>query len=523
MVILNKKVEFGKKRRAFARKIIYSRVVFSFFLILVQIVLFFLFILEFKPYTEAFLGTSLLLSFLFLAYLANCKGRNEYKLAWTLPLIIFPLFGIAAYIMYHTNRGGRKFRKRLNFVKNQTKKFQPEPNVTEKILSNYPDIKSLGKFLYSTSDYHSYSHTVTKYFPNGETYFAELLKDLESAKKYIFIEYFIIDDDQSWGKILEILERKVLQGVEVRVLYDAIGSITVATKKYQKFLKSKGINSHIFLRLIPIFSSKINNRNHRKILVIDGKIAYTGGINLTNEYFNVGKNRFNYWKDTGLKIMGPAIRTFVSLFLQDWNLEAAEKDVFANYLDCNFTKKDSSGLVIPYGDDAFNGEDIAENVYLYFISTATKYVYITTPYLLLDNQMINTLIFAAKRGIDVRIIVPSVPDHLITFSVGKTYIKNMIDNGVKVYTYQKGFIHAKNLVTDDNIATVGSVNLDYRSFFHHFECGTILYETETIKDIYTDFMETLKDCELVTEATYKKIPKFYRFIGRIFRIFAPLM
>ena len=353
-------------------------------------------------------------------------------------------------------------------------------------------------------------------------------------KNFIFIEYFIIDVDKTWASILRILEKKVTEGVEVRVLFDGLGSPNASSKKYQKYLRQQGIKVHSFSPLIPFFSTHQNNRDHRKIVVIDGKVAYTGGLNISNEYMNVDMqfNRFKYWKDNAIRIQGSAIQNLTKLFLEDWNIQVKKKhfkdgynsiDDFERYLNQDCQVFDCDGVIIPYGDDASNNRDIAENVYIHIISTAKKYLYITTPYMVIDNQLMDALIFAANSGVDVKIIVPSVPDHMITFYVGKTFLKTLVQNGVQVYLYEKGFIHAKTFISDDIVSTVGSVNLDYRSLFHHFECGAVLYNCQTIEKIKNDFTETLHDCSKMTLSDYKKIPIFYRMIARILRIFAPLM
>ena len=372
--------------------------------------------------------------------------------------------------------------------------------------------------------YPPYSKTRVDYYPNGESFEESLLKELENAKHFIFIEFFIISADESWLKIVEILKEKVKQGVEVRVLYDAIGSVFSATKTHQKYLEKAGIKAKIFLPLAPVFATQQNNRDHRKIVVIDGKTAYTGGINISSEYFNREHKRFKYWKDTAVKIKGPAIKTFTTMFLQNWNLISKETDEYEKYINLPYSCYEKyNGLVIPYGDDAYNNEDYAENTYLYMISHAKKYVHITTPYVIIDNMMMNALIFAAKRGVEVSIIVPSKPDHFVTFCIGRTFLKTLIEAGIHIYNYDEGFIHAKNVICDGTSATVGSVNLDYRSFYHHFECGLYMYKCDVINKIEKDFQDTLCQCSEMTVHSYKKLSLPVRFIGRVMRVFAPLM
>lgn len=263
---------------------------------------------------------------------------------------------------------------------------------------------------------------------------------------------------------------------------------------------------------------------HRKIVVIDGQIAYTGGVNISNEYFNMEQRRFNYWKDNAIRIEGSAIKTFIAMFMQTWNISKKYDDNYEYYLNSCDVSNEEKGVIIPYGDDAYNNQDLAEDIYLHIINNAKKYVKITTPYVLIDSQLYDALVFAVSRGVEVSIIVPSVPDHFVTFCMGRVFIKQLIDMGVKVYEYKRGFIHAKTFVSDDRFATIGSVNLDYRSLFHHFECGALLYDKPCIEDIKNDFSEMIEnDCKEFTQESYKSFPLINRMIGRIFKVFAPLM
>lgn len=512
-----------KHGKEIIKKILFSRVVLTFLMLLIQILIFLLFVLQLSSYIEYYFAGSVLFSTAFMIYLSNCRGKNEFKIAWIVPLVIFPLFGIGAYIMTHTNRGGRKVKSQLSKIKKETEVFLPDFSNFHHLLENYPEIQGLGNYLLDSGKFIPHENNKVSYFPNGEDFFPDMFNALKNAKKFIFIEFFILNVDESWILLLELLEQKISEGVEVRLMYDGLGSIMASTKSYQKYLQARGLNTHIFLPLIPIFSTQLNNRDHRKIVIIDGEIAYTGGVNLSNEYFNEDHKRFKYWKDNAIRIEGSAIQNLTTLFLQTWNIQSKTTDDYQKYINLPYKVHNEPGLVIPYGDDAYNEEDIAENVYLYIIQNAKKYLHITTPYVVIDNQMQDALIFAAKRGVDVSIIVPSLPDHLITFCIGKTFIKTLVENGIHVYLYQKGFIHAKTFISDDKIATVGSVNLDYRSFYHHFECGALMFQTSVIEDIEYDFEQTLNDCVEMKKEDYKKIPAKHRMLGRVFRIFAPLM
>ena len=538
-----------KKRFKIFHKNVYSRLIINFLFIAIQIFLLAFFIFRLEKYLEVYFGISLALTAGFMIFIVNKKGRNEFKLAWIVPMIFVPLFSIAAYLMYHTNRGSHRHAKRLTMLREQTEILLPvniPTSISEqkKLIREFSKNPSSDLIYYLTNNFFfPYKNCNTTYYPNGETFFPALIEEIKNAQKFIFLEFFIIDTDTSWNEILRALQERQKHGVEIRILCDGLGSPVASTSFYQKYLKSKGFESRVFLPIIPIFSTHLNNRDHRKIVIIDGKTAFTGGLNLANEYFNRGKNRFTYWKDNAVKIQGTAVHTFMQLFLQNWNLYSKTPEDFSPYLPAPSAQEDHDiqhttglqqdfntpqnlttipGITIPYGDDFFNNKDIAENIYLYIINKAKKYLKITTPYILIDNQLQEALFFAAARGVEVSVIVPSIPDHLLTFCIGKTYLESFVNNGIKVYLYTKGFIHSKMFIADDHLTTIGSVNLDYRSLYHHFENGVVFIDSPVIKQAKSDFDETLKDCILMQKGDYKKIPLYQRALGRIFRIFAPL-
>ncbi len=518
-----------KKRLKIFYRGVYSRLIINFLFIAIQIFVLALFVIRLEKYLELYFGLSLILSASFMIYMVNKKGRNEFKLAWIIPMIFVPLFSIAAYLMYHTNRGSLHFSKRLTMLREKTQLMLPE-SIPPSLESQTQIVNELSKnhasdlIYYLTNNFFfPYTNCETKYFSSGEEFFPHMLDVIRSAQKYIFLEFFIIEPDSSWNEIFNILKKKVREGVEVRILCDGLGSPVFSTSYYQKYLKANGFYSRVFIPIIPVFSTHLNNRDHRKMVIVDGKIAFTGGLNIANEYFNRGKkNRFDYWKDNAVQIQGQAVHTFLQLFLQNWNLFAKDIEDCSPYMMSSYKNYDTHGITIPYGDDFFNNKDIAENIYLYIINSAKKYLNITTPYILIDNQLQESLIFAAARGVEVSIIVPSLPDHLITFSIGKTYLETFVNNGIKVYLYQKGFIHSKTFISDNHIATVGSVNLDYRSLYHHFENGVVFIDSPVVDSAKNDFDQTLKDCIQMQPGDYKKIKLFTRIIGRLFRIFAPL-
>ncbi len=438
-------------------------------------------------------------------------------------MLFIPLFSIAAYLMYHTNRGSRRQSKRLAELRTETESLLPPCALELPDFSKSSKYSDLIYYLSKNNSFYPYQNCGVKYFSCGEEFFPDLIASIRSAQKFIFMEFFIIELDESWAEIMAALEERIQHGVEVRILCDGLGSPVMSSSAYQKHLKAKGIESKVFSKIIPVFSTYLNNRDHRKMIVIDGTKAYTGGLNLANEYFNRGKNRFAYWKDNAVCLQGEAVHTVLQLFLQNWNLNSETLGEDYKFLKSSYQKYEDAGITIPYGDDFYNNKDIAENIYLYIINNAKHYLNITTPYLLIDNQIQEALLFAAERGVEVSIILPSVPDHFFTFCIGKTFLESFVNSGIKVYLYQKGFIHAKTFISDNQIATIGSVNLDYRSLFHHFENGVIFIDSPIVAEAKNDFDRTLTDCQLMQKGDYKKISLHVRFFGRLMRIFAPLL
>ena len=326
-----------------------------------------------------------------------------------------------------------------------------------------------------------------------------------------------------WNTILDILEEKVKLGVDVRVMYDDVGCIFNLPSHYADSLRKKGIKCVVFNRYIPVFSTVFNNRDHRKILVIDGNAAFTGGINFADEYINE-KQRFGYWKDNGVRITGKAVYSMIQMFLQMWNATELLPEQYESYLtDMSTELKRELGFVIPYADSPYDHENVGEEVYCHILNHAKKYVHIMTPYLILDREMLDALCRAAKSEIDVKIIMPHIPDKWYAFAVAKTYYEELIEAGVKIYEFTPGFVHAKIFVSDDDTATVGTINLDYRSLFLHFECGTFIYNNPIVHDVEADFQKTLTQCERVSVADVKKISPFMFICGRVLRLIAPLM
>ena len=349
-----------------------------------------------------------------------------------------------------------------------------------------------------------------------------MLKELEKAKKFIFLEYFIVERGKMWNSILEILERKAKEGVEVRFMYDGMCSLLLLPYSYPKKLRALGIKAKMFSPIRPLMSTSQNNRDHRKIVVIDGRVAFTGGVNLADEYINE-KKKFGHWKDTAVKVEGDAVKSFTIMFLQMWNSSEWGTEEYGKYVQTEPEAEwEDAGFVIPYGDGPATSENVAETVYLDIIHNAVKYVHIMTPYFIVDNAMLDALQFAARRGVDVRIIIPHIPDKKPIFAMSRTFYPDLLAAGIKVYEYKPGFIHAKVFVSDDKKAVVGTINMDYRSLYHHFECAAYLYKSKAVADVEKDFQDTVMQCIEVDLNYYKKIFFLNRLMGRVLRLIGPL-
>lgn len=461
---------------------------------------------------------------LIVVYIINRPGTPEFKLAWIVPILGIPIFGGLFYVFVNAQIGGKILNRRLINLEEVTKTYlHPDPQLTAEIREKDEGVANLACYLETHGNYPAFKNSIVKYFSCGEEKFEELKLQLRKAKKFIFLEYFIVQSGEMWDTVLDILKEKAANGVEVRFMYDGTCSLALLPYQYPKVMESFGIQCKVFAPIRPALSTSQNNRDHRKILVIDGKTAFTGGINLADEYINK-KERFGYWKDTAVMVRGEAVRSFTEMFLQMWNIDRGREN-YSEYLECDgyLGAYGSPGYVIPYGDSPFDREQVGEMVYLDMINSAKRYVHIMTPYLILDQQMIVALTFAAKRGVDVGIIMPHIPDKLYAFALAKTYYPELIAAGVKIYEFEPGFIHAKNFVVDDDKAVVGTINLDFRSLYLHFECGLYMFQVPQIADIEKDFQNTLAMCLLITLKDCKDISIGMKLIGKGLRLFAPLM
>jgi len=512
-----------KKSRGFLR-VLFSRTTVIVLLLAIQIFL----IVEVFIYLQSIMvpiyGSSLLLGLLAVIYILNREGNTELKLAWVIPLLLVPVFGILFYLYSKVGIGTRRLQKRLKETHIEVSPYmRQDGEVQSDLMKASPAVGGLTNYLGAKPGYPVCRNTQVKYFPLGEDEFREMQIQLEKAEKFIFFEYFLIEDGVMWDTLLEILTRKVKQGVEVRVMYDGICVIALLPYRYPKYLESLGIKTKVYSPLRPVFETYQNNRDHRKICVIDGKVGFTGGINIGDEYINV-KPRFGHWKDTAVMVNGDGVQNMTMMFLEMWNISAKVPENYDAFLTPRLSAlQEGTGFVVPFGDSPFDCENVGETVYSHILSHANKYVHIMTPYLILDNTMIDQLTYAAKRGVEVTIIMPYIPDKWYAYALGQTYYTQLIESGVRIYEYLPGFVHAKVFVSDDETAVVGTINCDFRSLFLHFECAVFMYRNRTVFDVEADYQETLRKCRRISLLDCRKRSAFMKLAGQFLRLFAPLL
>ncbi len=501
-----------------------NRVVITAIIVLLQIGFFLLEILRWGSYYVGIAFALRFLSFCAVIYIIWLPNNPAVKLAWVVPILTFPLFGGVMYLFFGHVIVPKKLRdsvERTNVLVKRS--LAQDEAVYRRLREENQAVANQSRYLMSYAATPVWDHTATTYYADGLPYWEALLADLEKAGHFVFLEYFILAEGRMWNAVLEILERKVKEGVEVRLIYDDVGSVFLLPKNYQEIIEKKGIKCVAFNRLVPFMSLVLNNRDHRKIVVIDGKIGYTGGINLSDEYINDKHPHGDHWKDAGIRIEGEAVWNFTVMFLQMWNMSRYTEEDYGRYRHVFEEKLPENGYVQPYMDTPFDDETVGENVYLNILGGARKYVYIFTPYLVTDNEMITAMKLAAKRGVDVRIVTPGVPDKKFVYWLTQSNYQNLIQAGVSIYQYTPGFIHSKCVLCDDELATVGTINFDYRSFYHHFECGVFLYQTDAVAALKKDMEETFAVSERITLEWCKE--KFVKtnIIGPVLKLLSPLL
>ena len=504
-------------------RFITQRVVITALLIVLQVLLLFGFIWKLENYFVYFYAGSVLLSLLITLGIINSKSNPAYKIAWLIPILLFPVFGGLVYLLFGSDRTGRYLRKKLQGIGAEMDNVIGEAHRRSGAEQLPPDAANQSRYISHCAYCPPYQNTTTEYLPLGEVKFERMVEELKKAKHYIFLEYFIIQEGKMWNTILDILRQKAAEGVDVRVIYDDMGCIMILPTGYDKTLEQMGIKCRIFNPFVPILSSRFNTRDHRKICVIDGNVGFTGGINLADEYINAYE-KHGHWKDTSILLKGEAVFNLTVMFLSMWDYldGTTGKTDYSRYYPTVWDEN-AKGYVQPFADNPLDDEAVGETVYLNLINKAKRYVYITTPYLILSSEMFTALTSAAKCGVDVRIITPHVPDKWYVHAVSRSHYQPLIEAGVKIYEYTPGFIHAKTFVVDDDYAVVGTINLDYRSLYLHFECAVWMYQTPSVAQVRDDFFKTQQISQEITLEECRSL-SFPRRLGRsVLRVFAPLM
>lgn len=498
-----------------------TRIIFSALFLLVQLAIFFAIFFNLSTKSLSIYFLSEFFGIITVVYIINRRGNPSYKLMWAVFILIFPIFGIFIFLLLGGERVMPHLKKKMKKCQEHyLPLLEKNTEVSKKLRVNDPRHARQSEFLTNEAGYPLTDASSLEYLSPGEKFFPRFLEELESAQKYIFIEFFIIAEGKMWNSVYKILCEKAKAGVEVKVMFDDFGSIKRQHKDFISRLNSNGIEVAVFNKIRPSFNIFMNNRNHRKIAVIDGKTAVTGGLNLADEYINQFK-RFGYWMDCAAIIKGEAVKSFLAMFCTTWEFTTGEMiDMKSHIADF---KVSSEGFVQPYCDGPLNSRNPAEGIYMSILNTAEDYVYIATPYLIIDNTMLTTLKNAARSGIDVRILTPFIPDKWYVHPVTQYYYLELLEAGVKIYEYTPGFIHSKLFVSDDRIATVGTVNMDYRSFVFHFECGAWVDDIDTAVTIKSHYEQMLRASKQITLEDWKKEKFGDKFKRTFLHLFSPFM
>lgn len=493
-------------------------------LFFVQVLLLFSVFRWFTALVPHLLGGSIAFTAVMVIYLLNSDMDNSAKITWLVVIALVPVLGVVLFWWTKGEVGHRMLKRRLKQLEQDTREQLPQDAQTlERLKAQESGAASLAYYLRGKGGgFPVYENTAVTYFPSGEAKFAELLCQLEKAKQYIFLEYFIIDEGLMWGRVLEVLARKAAEGVHVRVMYDGTCEFTTLPRDYPKRLERLGIACKVFSPLMPFVSTHYNYRDHRKVLVIDGKVGFTGGVNLADEYIN-HIEKYGRWKDAAVMLEGEGVRTMTALFLQMWSIQREPE--FAQFLTRPLPETQANGFVIPYGDCPLDGERVGEMVYIDLLNRARRSVHIITPYLILDGELETALRFAAERGVDVHLILPGKPDKWFAYALAKTHYLPLLSSGVKISEWVPGFTHAKVMIMDGQEAVVGTINLDYRSLYHHFENAVWMRGVDCLPRIEADFQDTLAQCRTV-EPTRQSVwqgKKLLHLVGMVLKFIAPLI
>ena len=504
--------------------LLFHRAILVAFSMLLQLAILLVAMFKFGNYFVYFYWSSVVLSLAVVIWIVSSKSDAGYKIAWIIPILLFPFFGGLIYLLFGGNRLSRRTQKRMEGMKRRMFQTLQSDFQAGRLCHLGADAVNQAYYLERMAYCPVYGNTEAEYFRLGELCFPRMLEELRRARQYIFLEYFIIAEGKMWNEILQILAEKAAAGVDVRVIYDDVGCIFTLPRNYDTALEEMGIKCCVFNRFVPILSTRLNNRSHRKLCVIDGQTGFTGGINLADEYINE-KEKYGHWKDSAIMLRGDAVWSMTVMFLTMWEYNRGVRENHEKFRPDTVPRKpvQNSGYIQPYTDNPLDDEPVSETVYLNLITKAERYVYITTPYLIIADTMRNALCNAAKSGVDVRIMTPGIPDKTTVFELTRAHYEPLLEAGVKIYEYAPGFLHAKNFAVDDHYATIGSINLDYRSLFLHFENGVWLCGCPQIMEIKEDFLSTIPSCRQITLSSCVELPVYHRILRSILRIFAPLL
>ena len=469
--------------------LVFSRLVVTGVLLLVQIIWLFVLFFRLSEYAAWINAVGLALSVVMcLALIRQDSTVPEFKISWLILFTVMPVQGGLLYLLWGDKRPAIRLRRRMERAEAKMAPLRTaDPAAQEKLERQDPRAAQTSRYVRDFAPGPVFDGTAVRYYPSGEAMFADMLPALQSAQKSIYIESFIIGMGEMWGQIHEILRQKAAQGLDVRVVYDDAGCLSLLPHNYDETLRAEGIRAFSFNRFVPLLNLVMNNRDHRKIMIIDGRVAFTGGVNLADEYINK-LVRFGYWKDSGVRLEGPAARSFANIFLTFWKAHYPQELQAPDAVLPEVSPVETDCLVQPFADSPVDRESVAKNVYLELINQAQHKLYICTPYLILDNDLLTALRLAAKRGVDVKIFTPGIPDKPTIYLLTRSYFPSLLRAGVKIYSYTPGFLHAKTWLCDDRVAAVGTVNLDYRSLYLHFECSALLYGGKVLEDIRADML-----------------------------------
>lgn len=500
-----------------------GRMIFVGFSILIQVIWMVMLAMKLNEYSSGLSLLSSIIAVILVFHIYGLHTNSAFKIPWIMLILVSPVMGVCLYLLLGRTGLSATMRRRFEKLDSKLmKKLIYSDSIMNELKNQDMAIANQVRYIEKYGRFPVYQNTEVEFYAEAEDGLKAQMEELRKAEKFIFLEYHAIEDALIFHDIKKLLQEKADQGVEVRILYDEVGSVGFIDKTFIKRMEAHGIQCRVFNPLIPVLRVFMNNRDHRKIMVVDGKVGFTGGYNLADEYFNL-THPYGQWKDTGVKLVGEAVRSLTLLFLEMWNVMKETDMDYESYLPCFDGQIKGKGFVQPYADSPLDNEPTGENVYMNIVKNAKHYVYFTTPYLIISDEMNRELTSAAKRGVDVRIITPGIPDKKAVFRVTRSYYAGLAREGVRIYEYTPGFIHAKQCVCDGEVATVGTINLDYRSLFLHFENGVFLYKCPAISDIKKDFDNTFPICREVTEQYKSGRSAVLRTGQCILRLFSPLM